>query len=336
MPAIPESLNSIVMRLLDPKPENRFESTQALVAALTRLAPDGSIRSDVHEVIVHDAPRPLEAGDRGAADRAGRRRGGVAASRAARRRSRPRNDPISVLIGDFENKTGDAVFDGVVEQALSLGIEGASFINAFPRRDALRAAEAIKPGAKLDEETARLVAFRENLGLVMVGAIEPRGSGYHITIKGVGPGADGEREVSRSKTMPTARRRCCKRSARSPAQVRAALGDTVAPAANDAFTAANLEAVRAYARGQELLAAGPAGRRDSGISRGDQRSIRTSAAAYSSAATAANNLGRSRRGRPVLQEGAREDRSHDRARKVPHPWPVLPVLSATQPRRSKS
>ena len=80
-----------------------------------------------------------------------------------------------MLIGDFENKTGDPVFDGVVEQALSLGIEGASFVNAFPRRDALRAAAAIKPGAKLDEQTARLVALRENLGMVIVGAIEPKG-----------------------------------------------------------------------------------------------------------------------------------------------------------------
>ena len=98
------------------------------------------------------------------------------------------HDPVSVLIGDFENRTGDPMFDGVVEQALSLGIEGASFINSFSRRDAMRAAEAIKPGSKLDEQTSRLVAFRENLGLAVVGAIEPKGSGYHITIKGVGPG----------------------------------------------------------------------------------------------------------------------------------------------------
>jgi hypothetical protein len=51
-----------------------------------------------------------------------------------------------VLIGDIQNKTGDPMFDGVVEQALGLGIEGASFISSFARRDALRAAEAIKPG----------------------------------------------------------------------------------------------------------------------------------------------------------------------------------------------
>ena len=52
------------------------------------------------------------------------RGGAVAESPAAR-------EPVSVLIADFENKTGDPVFDGVVEQAITLGIEGASFITAL-------------------------------------------------------------------------------------------------------------------------------------------------------------------------------------------------------------
>ena len=194
---IPETLNEIVMKLLDPDPAKRYESTQLLVAALDRLNSDGSIRSDIHEVVVHDAPARsklamaaiviiLVGGAAGFLLSRGANLGTVEAA----------HDPISVLIGDFENKTGDPVFDGVVEQALTLGIEGASFVNAFPRRDALRAAAAIKPGAKLDEQTARLVALRENVGVVIVGAIEPRGGGYHISIKGVGPGNDGQEKFS--------------------------------------------------------------------------------------------------------------------------------------------
>ena len=69
--------------------------------------------------------------------------------------------PVSVLVADFENRTGDPVFDGVVEQALGLGIESASFVTQYPRRDALRVAAGIKPGATLDEQTARLVALPE-------------------------------------------------------------------------------------------------------------------------------------------------------------------------------
>ena len=39
--------------------------------------------------------------------------------------------PISVLIADFENQTGNELFDGSLEQALNIGIEGAAFITSY-------------------------------------------------------------------------------------------------------------------------------------------------------------------------------------------------------------
>jgi tetratricopeptide (TPR) repeat protein/tRNA A-37 threonylcarbamoyl transferase component Bud32 len=312
--AIPDAVNAIVVKLLDPNPDRRYASTHDLVAALHRLAPDGSIRADVHEVIVHDAPARSKLAIAALAIVLAGAAGGWLLSRGTLSESvSAAHDPVSVLIGDFENKTGEAVFDGVIEQALSLGIEGASFINAFSRRDALRAAEAIKPGSRLNEEIARLVAFRESLGLVMVGAIEKRGGGFHITIKGVGPGTDGEVKFtleddagSRADVLQTV--------GALAGQVRKALGDTVAPAASDAFTAANLEAVREYARGQELFAAGKfeeaiaayleATKLDPEFGRG-----------YSSAATAANNLGdRDRAAKYYDSALAKLDRMTDRER----------------------
>jgi tetratricopeptide (TPR) repeat protein len=307
---IPETVDSIVMRLLDPSPEKRFASTQELVAALDRLTPDGSIRSDVHEVIIHDAPARSKLAVAaivivlvGAAV-GWLLSGGSAPVTAAR-------DPISILIGDFENRTGDPMFDGVVEQALSLGVEGASFISSFARRDALRAAQAIKPGSTLDEQTSRLVAFRENLSLAVVGAIEQRGSGYHITIKGVAPGADGATKFTLEDDA-SAKADVLQTVGALAGQVRTALGDTVAPAASDAFTAANLDAVREYAKGQELFAAGKlaeaipaflaATKLDPDFGRG-----------FSSAATAANNLGRREEADEYYKQAlARTDRMTER------------------------
>ena len=43
---------------------------------------------------------------------------------------------VSVLIVDFDNRTQEPVFDGSLEQALSIAMEGAPFITAYPRRDA--------------------------------------------------------------------------------------------------------------------------------------------------------------------------------------------------------
>ncbi len=311
-PEIPEALNDIVMRCLQPSPEARYPTTQDLVTALDRLTPDGHIRSDVHEVIVTRS-RPawqLAAAAAVIIALAGTA-GWVVSNRGGLPTASDVREPISVLIGDFDNRTGDPVFDGVVEQALGLGIEGAGFVNAFPRRDALRSAAAIKPGARLDEPTARLVALRESLGMVIVGAIEPKGSGYHITIKGVGPGDDAAVKytlegdaASKADVLQTV--------GALAAQVRVALGDTVAPAANDAFTAASLEAAREYVRAQELQVAGngdaaikaylEAARLDPNFGR-----------AYSGAATQANNLGRREEAAKYYDEAlARIDRMTER------------------------
>ena len=105
-----------------------------------------------------------------------------------------------------------------------------------------------------------------------------------------GPGPDGEVKFTLEDDAPN-KAGVLQTVGALAGQVRTALGDTVAPAASDAFTAANLEAVREYAKGQELFAAGKlaeaipafiaATKLDPDFGRG-----------YSSAATAAANLGR--------------------------------------------
>jgi hypothetical protein len=44
--------------------------------------------------------------------------------------------PVSVLISDLSNRTGDAVFDGTLEEALGVGLEGAPFITNYQREQA--------------------------------------------------------------------------------------------------------------------------------------------------------------------------------------------------------
>src|SRR5208337_865337 len=61
--------------------------------------------------------------------------------------------PISVLVGDFTNHTGDPVLDNTLEPMLGTAMEGASFINVFSRGDARKLAEKLpQPTDKLDEQ----------------------------------------------------------------------------------------------------------------------------------------------------------------------------------------
>ena len=311
--AIPETLNEIVNKLLDPAPDHRFNSTAELVAALDRLTPDGSIRSDIHEVVIHDAPaRSKLAAAAIIIVLAGAAAGWYFSSGSVMPAVQAARDPITVLIADFENKTNDPLFDGVVEQALTLGIEGASFVTTFPRRDALRAANAIKPGAKLDEQTALLVALREAIGMVIVGSIEPKGSGYHINVRGLA-GTDGAVNQTLEDDAPS-KAEVLATVASLAGQVRKGLGDTALTGGRGAetFTAANLEAASAYAAAQELQ---NANRREEAIKKYEEalKHDPDFGRAYSGMATQYVALGRPAEAEKNYQEAlARIDRMTER------------------------
>jgi tetratricopeptide (TPR) repeat protein len=256
-----------VRRCLHRDAQARFATTPELVTALDHLTPDGHVRSDIQEVIVHDGGRPAWqlavaaivivalAGTGGWLVSSGTGVDPLAVAAA--------REPISVLVADFENKTGDPLFDDVIEEAVSLGIEGAGFITTYPRRDALRALAVIKKDAKLDETNARLVAQREGISTVIVGSIEARGPGYEIHVRGVGPGSDG---AVRYELADTAENKAAVLAVvgELAKQVRAALGDTATPLPGDSFTAGSLEAASAFAQAQDLQAAG---KRDEAIAK---------------------------------------------------------------------
>ena len=51
--------------------------------------------------------------------------------------------PVSVLVADFENHTGDPVLDNTLEPMIGDALEGASFINAYSRGDARKLAKKL-------------------------------------------------------------------------------------------------------------------------------------------------------------------------------------------------
>ena len=259
---IPEALDQIVQRCLQPSPEARFASTAALVESLEALTPEGFQRPDSATLSAVAAPsqaRPkwhmvatavVVAAIVGAGVWLLSNREGSAVEPVARA-------PISVLVAEFENKTGDAVFDGVLEQALALGIEGASFITAYPRRDALRSAAAIKAGSRLDEQTARLVAVRDGIKMVLLGTVSPAASGYAMSVRAV-DAADGKAVVSAAATASD-KAGVLAAVGEMATTLRRDLGDTTADGADigrETFTAASLEAAQAYVRAQELAQGG--------------------------------------------------------------------------------
>jgi tetratricopeptide (TPR) repeat protein len=245
-PALPEAVEQIVSRCLQPDPAARFQTTRDLVAALDRLDADG-----------HPLPLPVQLLKSArfwiAAAAAAV---GIAAGTwfVAGRPPPPAPDPVAVLVADFSNQTGDSVFDGLMEQSVTVGIEGASFITAVPHASAVRTARLIKAGNRLDEQAARLVALREGVKVVLLGGIEKRGGGYRLWIQGVDPSS---RQVLFSRSDDARDRDAVLSvSAKLAEQVRSSLGDTHAVTPKETLSTASLDAANAYTRAQQLSAAG--------------------------------------------------------------------------------
>ena len=166
---------------------------------------------------------------------------------------------MSVLIANFQNNANEPLFDGLVEQALGVGIEGASFVTAYSRRDALQVVPQIKPGATvLDEENARLVATREGIKRIVSGSIAANGAGYDLAVKIVDP-VDGKPLLTWD-TSASGKDDVLNAVGRLAAKVRQGLGDKTANADQvkgaETFTAASLEAAHEYIQAQDLQAAG--------------------------------------------------------------------------------
>src|SRR5262249_39033505 len=92
------------------------------------------------------------------------------------------HQPVSVLVADFTNHTGDPIFDDTLEPMFNVALEGASFINAFNRGNARKlAAQLPHPSDKLDEQPARLVAVSQGINAVITGELGRRGDSYNLS-----------------------------------------------------------------------------------------------------------------------------------------------------------
>ena len=176
-------------------------------------------------------------------------------------RSTPKPEPKNqvILIADFDNKTGEGVFDGTLEPALGIAMEGASFITSYKRNEAKKIADQLKlEGSGLDEKRARLVAQREGIGVVTSGSVERAGSGYRVSLRAV-DAFTGKHVVAAKEDVP-GKDAVLGAVTLLAAKVRTALGDATPESVQlkegETFSAASLEAAHEYAVGMTLASAG--------------------------------------------------------------------------------
>ena len=168
--------------------------------------------------------------------------------------------PVSVLVADFANYTGDPELDNTLEPMLGLALEGASFVNAYSRGDARKQAQKLpNPTDKLDEQSALLVARSQDVGVVITGDISLRGDTYDISA--IALDAVSGKQIAKAEITVANKQEILPDLPKLAAPIRKALGDST-PAAKQfeevsgGFTAASLEAVHQDTLGVEEQCAG--------------------------------------------------------------------------------
>ena len=122
---MPEALEAVVLRCLQRHPARRYQTTAELLSALNRLDDKGkklpAIRRLTPRMVAATAAVGLVL---------------LAATFYVTRifTTPPvQPDPVSVVIADLENRTGDPAFDRTLEPMLRRALEGAGFISAYDR-----------------------------------------------------------------------------------------------------------------------------------------------------------------------------------------------------------
>jgi tetratricopeptide (TPR) repeat protein len=292
-PSVPESVEQTVLGCLDPDPARRPDAATLAAALRAELPPNPRTEPNFPSVRHRPGWRPFLSALMflvlGAAITWGLYHWFVPRPPPPA----PPSEPVSVLVADFDNQTGDPVFHGTLEQAVTIALEGASFITTYPRTNAQTLAAQIRPGSSLDESGARLVAAREGIKIVLTGSIAARGTGYTLAVKAVDP-SNGQ-PLATADTSVASKAQVLKGIEAVTSKLRDALGDTTPESARRAegetVTAASLEALHSYSMAQDLASTG---RQEESIPY-YRKAIELDAnfgRAYSGWATALFNLGR--------------------------------------------
>jgi tetratricopeptide (TPR) repeat protein/tRNA A-37 threonylcarbamoyl transferase component Bud32 len=268
-PSIPAWFDAIIMRCLEKDPAVRYQTANEILSDLQATKSSASAsRAGVSRTGSRTVQIQIPA--------FGRRRWIWAAAAAvgvlliasviAYRLKTPSTKPtaahapVSVLVADFTNHTGDPIFDGTLEPMVNVALEGASFINAYNRGTARSLAQKLPHATdKLDEQAARLVAVNQGVSAVVTGELARRGDEYRLSVTAL-DSVTGD-VLAETNVTAVNKDELLLDVPRLAAPIRKALGDNTPESVQvateqGAFTTSNLEAAHQYGIGVGQLFAG--------------------------------------------------------------------------------
>jgi eukaryotic-like serine/threonine-protein kinase len=164
----------------------------------------------------------------------------------------------TLLLADFENKTGDPVFNGTLRQGLAVQLQQSPFLNLLPEP---RVQETLRMmGHSFDDhitpEMGREICQRQGMKAFVAGTIANLGSHYVLTLAAV-DGRTGS-TLANEQEEAASKEEVLKALSQGATRLRKQLGESLGSIEKydtpvEQATTSSLEALQAYSRGLKML-----------------------------------------------------------------------------------
>ncbi len=164
----------------------------------------------------------------------------------------------TIVLADFDNKTGDAVFDDALKQALAVELEQSPFLNVLSDRKVTETLGMMgRPkNERVTGDVARELCLRTGSKALLSGTISNLGSHYLIDLSAVA--CSGGETLAKEQADATGKEDVLKALSRAASSLRNKMGESLSSIqkfeAPLAATTSSLEALKSYSLGKKVIA----------------------------------------------------------------------------------
>ena len=174
------------------------------------------------------------------------------------RKARALTDKDTIVLADFTNTTGDAVFDGTLRQGLSVQLEQSPFLSVISDQQIQQTLGLMGQPAetKLTPAIARELCQRTASAAVLDGSIAQIGTQYLLTLKAVN--CESGKSLASTEAQASDKNHVLDALGKSASEIRNKLGESLSTVQKfdtplDQATTPSLEALKAFSSGHEIM-----------------------------------------------------------------------------------
>lgn len=242
-PHLPRELQRIVQKTLKKKRDQRYHSTRDLLVDLKELRDELQLEAKLDHTAVPSKPEVSQ----------------TSAPKISTSSSGGLKD--SLLLTEFENTTGEAIFDQTLKMALAFSLAQSPFLDIVPDSRVSQTLRLMgrKPDERVTRELGEEICMRQNLKAFIAGTISGFGEIYVLTLEAVNA-RTGE-SLGREFEQVNSREEVLNSLGRAATGIREKLGESLSSiekfnVPGESITTSSLEALKIFVLGREQVVNG--------------------------------------------------------------------------------